>query len=278
MITQPMYLPRNKTGSLLNLVITDVRLDLATLKFTLAILLLILPSISFANCQISYRVAQYPPYMLADKDGTWTGLDVELAQAIFDEAKCKVTFTTMPWKRGLHLLEHGGVDMMSGLSLNSERQKYAYYIGPMRDESIGLVVDSNSQFKLTELEDLKRLPKRIGYLRGVYYGELFAKKFNTDAQFADKFETADNEQTNLLKLQNRRLSAVAGDKYNSIYKLRLQKIDHKYKVHNFLLNQDVVYFGFSRASISSGDIKRLQAAFDKLQKNGALKGIRAKYN
>ena len=247
------------------------------LKFISAVLILTLPSISFAHCQISYRVAEYPPYMLPEKDGSWTGLDVELAQAIFSEAKCTVTFTTMPWKRGLHLLEHGGVDMMSGLSLNSERQKYAYYIGPMRDESIGLVVNRNSHFKLTELEDLKRLPKRIGYLRGVYYGELFAKKFTADARFADKFETADNEQTNLLKLFNRRLSAVAGDKYNSIYKLRLQKIDHKYKVHNFLLNQDVVYFGFSRASISSGDIKRLQAAFKKLQGNGEFARIRAKY-
>jgi len=248
------------------------------LKITLAILILTLPSISFGHCRITYRVADFPPYMSSEKTGTWSGLDVELAQTLFAEANCKVKFVLMPWKRGLYLLKHGGVDMMSGLSFNIEREKYTYFIGPMRDESIGLVVSRNSHFELTQLEDLKGLPKRIGYLRGVYYGEIFSKKYHSDTQFADKFEAADSEQTNLLKLQKHRLSAFAGDKYNSIYKLRLQKIDHKYKVHNFLLNQNVVYFGFSRASISKGNLKRLQAAFNKLHKNGEFDRIRAKYN
>ena len=248
------------------------------LKIIVLVLLFSFSSHSLAHCQISYRVAEYPPYMMLEKENSWTGLDVELAKSLFSEAKCQVTFTTMPWKRGLYLLEHGGVDMMSGLSFNSERQKYAYYIGPMRDESIGLVVRNDSEFKLSELEDLKSIPLRIGYLRGVYYGEQFNRKYNTDARFADKFEVSDSEEINFRKLKNRRLSAVAGDKYNSIYKLRLQDIDHQYKVHKFMLNQDVVYFGFSKQSISVENYKKLQAAFKKLQGNGELDRIKAKYN
>ncbi|MCJ8297449.1 MAG: transporter substrate-binding domain-containing protein [Pseudomonadales bacterium] len=248
------------------------------LKYTLVLMLLALPAISLGHCQITYRVADFPPYMMQDTQDNWTGLDVELAKAVFDEAQCEVKYTLMPWKRGLHLLKHGGVDMISGLSFNRERDKYTYFIGPMRDESIGLIVDRDSQYQLTELEDLKSLPKRIGYLRGVYYGASFAEKYQSDTEFAGKFETADNEDTNWLKLQNRRLSAIATDKYNGIYKLRLQNIDDNYKVHKFLLNQDVVYFGFSRKAISQETINRLRAALQRLQKNGDLDRIKAKYN
>ena len=66
------------------------------------------PMLSYGVCNLSVRVTDYKPQYYQDSRGEWQGLAVEITRALFDQAKCEITFVDVPWNRALHLLQRGG--------------------------------------------------------------------------------------------------------------------------------------------------------------------------
>jgi len=236
-----------------------------------------LPTHLFASCQLLMGVEDFPPYFIQHKGGGWKGLEIELSEALFSEANCSVTYVNLPWKRSLHLLEYGGLDALASMSKTMSREEYIHFIGPMRNETMSLIIRIDNPLKIRSFNDLKKLSKRIGIVSGEYYGFEFTQKFTTDAVFSSKFEAVDFSYSNVEKLKAGRISGYIGDQYFVAYRLQQEGMQNSFKVDDFVINQSVVYLGLSKQSVSAKNLAKLQAAYRRLHSRGAFQKILAKY-
>ena len=230
------------------------------------VLLSSLSLVTRAECQLSVRVFDFAPQFVHNPQGSWQGMAVELIEAVLKEAKCTPQYHNLTWKRSLYLLEHGGLDIMLNMSITPQRQEYLQFIGPLRDETMILVASRGLATDISHLDDLKKLDKRVGILRGAFYGTGFADKLKSDAEFAVRFEQANSTDTNIGKLKKHRIAGFFNDKYNANYILKTKLDATKYKVHPLILNQDYVYIGVSKKSVPTALRELLNNAFLKAKK------------
>ena len=233
---------------------------------------------SSAQCKLSVRVFDFAPQFIQDQQGQWHGMAVELIQAVLQEANCSAQYQNLTWKRSLYLMEHGGLDIMLNMSITAERKKYLHFIGPLRDETMILLASRELPAEISSLDDIKSLDKRIGILRGAYYGTKFAKKMQTDSEFAERFEQANSTEINIGKLKKQRIAGFFNDKYNANYILKYKLDGSKYKVQPLILNQDFVYIGVSKKSVPVAVHQLLKKAFAQAKSKGMLDKILSKYN
>jgi len=222
------------------------------------------------------RTTDFRPQYYQDDQGKWQGVAVEIARAVFKEADCRMQFVVMPWNRALYLLEHGGLDVLLNMSWTPQRELYTDYIGPMLDEKQVMIVNNDSQHKITHLEDIKNLPKRIGIQRGVYYGAAFMTKLHTDQRFFDQFEYGDND-SNTEKLKKGRILGMIHNQYTASYRLKQVFVKGRFKQHPFIFHDNDVYFGFSKKGVSEALRKKFEQAFSRLSARGVLAEIAFKY-
>lgn len=232
---------------------------------------------ALADCTLRVRVSNFPPQYQQNDDGTWRGMSIEFAETLLAEAGCTPIYLVTPWERSFELLKSGGLDLMLNLSITPEREQYLYFIGPQRDESIMLVVRRDADFQIDALDDLKKLPRGIGFESGSFYGKAFAAKFASDPAFAAKFETVPRAELNIHKLSHNRISAFLGDAYSVAYRIREDELYKDAKLLPYPINQDWVYFGFSKQSVSAELLAKLRSAFDKAQQQGKFEAILQRY-
>jgi ABC-type amino acid transport substrate-binding protein len=245
-------------------------------KIIVAILLIVIPFYSYAECLLKVRITDFKPLYYQDTQGKWQGVAVEVTQALFKEADCEIQFVTMPWKRALYLLEHGGLDVLLNMSRTEEREIYTDYIGPMLDENQVMIVKNDSQHQIAHLDDIKNLTKRIGIQRGVYYGAAFMKKMRTDQRFSDQFEYGDQD-SNTEKLKKGRILGMIHNQYTASYRLKHLYVKGAFKQHPFIFHDNDVFFGFSKKGVSGTLRKRFEQAFSRLSAKGVLAEIALKY-
>ena len=233
---------------------------------------------SSADCKLSVRVFDFAPQFVEDQQGQWHGMAVELNQAVLQEADCRAEFKNISWKRALYLLEYGGLDIMLNMSITAQRQQYLHFIGPLRDETMVLVASRELKREISSLGDIKQLSKRVGILRGAYYGAEFAKKMQQDPVFAERFEQADSTDINIGKLKKQRIAGFFNDRYNASYILKHKLVGTQYKIQPLILNQNFVYIGVSKKSGAPEISKRLASAFARAHSSGKLQKILTKYN
>ncbi len=77
----------------------------------------------------------YPPFTARGADGTYSGLDIDTAQALGAALGVRVEFVGTRWADLMHDLDSGAFDVaMGGVSVTLERQKKAYFSAPyLRD-------------------------------------------------------------------------------------------------------------------------------------------------
>ncbi len=230
-------------------------------------------------CELTVRVPEkpYPPFFMKEKGANWSGLSIELADALLQEAGCKATYKPLPFKRALMYLKEGKTDMMLNLTATEERKAFIHFIGPQLDETVILVVRKDSDFSLTGLEDIKKLSKPVGIERGKVYGKAFEEKRATDEAFGKNLDIVNDMATNENKLDKNRLSGFLGYGYNVFYRFKTEPLYQNFTVHPLKINQDWVNFGFSKKSVSADMLQRLQEAYDRAKQKGLFEKIKQTY-
>ncbi len=231
-------------------------------------------------CEIRARSAVVSPDQkslkyIHNENGSWTGLTIDLTKALLEEAGCTYSFHEMTWKRGLVELRDGGVDIMMNVSFTEEREKFAYYIGPMDEEKMVLVVQKNSNLSIDSFDDFKEIPAKISYERGAYLGKEFDHNLKTDPDFVKKFELfTGGDITNYRRLNLGRIGGIIADKYEVSAQLANYP---KLVVHPFTINHDWVYWAMSRKSVSEETMLKLYQAYIRLKNRKALEQIVNRY-
>ncbi|CCQ10408.1 ABC-type amino acid transport/signal transduction systems, periplasmic component/domain [Pseudoalteromonas luteoviolacea B = ATCC 29581] len=245
-------------------------------KVVSLICLCIFPFSAF-SCDLTVRFEKYGLQAQNDPELGWHGLDVDFAKALLDKAGCTYRFVSAPWGRALKMLEDGELDLVLSVSDSPERREFAYFIGPQRMETIVFAQHRNASVTLRELNDLFHLRKPVAIQQGAFYGLPFSDALNRMSDPEPQFLFVADNKLKISLLQNQRISGFLEEKFNLIYQIENNPDFVDVEVHPFIVNREPVYYAFSKASLSQGDLKRLEAAYQSLQQSGELNGILKKY-
>lgn len=146
----------------------------------------------------------------------------------------------------------------------------------MLDERQVMIVKRDSQYAIASLDDVKKLSKRIGIQRGVFYGDGFMNKLKTDQQFRDQFEYGDSDSSSE-KLKKGRILGMIHNQYTAAYRVEHVFSKGVFKQHPYIFYQNNVYFGFSKKGVGAAIRKRFEQAFLRLSSRGTLEKIALKY-
>ncbi len=246
------------------------------IKYFIFFVLFNIFSVCFSQTELTYRVYDYPPYYYFEND-RWKGLSVELINALLLEAGYTYKHVNLPFTRSLVQLKHGDLDIMTNLSLKEERNEYIYFIGPQMDETMSLIFPKGSQYIINSLDDIKKLPGKIGIHLGYFYGKEFDEKYKNDKDFADKFSTLPNNNNFINLVIKKRLIGYIGERFDFYYN---SSIDESYRVlkeHSFVINQNPIYFGFSKKNFTEEEINHLKEVFESEKVKNKVKVILNKY-
>jgi len=108
------------------------------MKFDCSAFIFIRMLVIFSSLYAGFSVAQpaktielyalnYPPYMIVDKQGGISGIDVEVTQSAFAAVGVPVKMETAPWKRILKSLEFGYIAGAITCSYRTERERFVWY-------------------------------------------------------------------------------------------------------------------------------------------------------
>lgn len=233
-----------------------------------------------AGCKFRVRTAKVTPeqhslrYILAE-NGSWSGFTIDITAALLQEAGCEYSFHPLTWKRALVDLEDGHIDIMMNVSLTERREKFAYFVGPMDEEKMVLIVRKDANYQIDTLDDFKRIPGKFSFERGAYLGEAFAAKQRSDPAFAKKFENfAGGDITNYERLSLGRLSGFIADDFEVATQLGGHPDLTR---HPFTINHNWVYWAVSKKSVSPELALSLYQAYARLKNRKVFETIAQRY-
>jgi polar amino acid transport system substrate-binding protein len=231
-------------------------------------------------CEIRVRVPEgtsYVPFAVQDTSGKWSGLSIELTEALLQEAGCTAIYKALPFARGLYFLKNGGIDMMPSMTITRERKTFMHFIGPQLDETVLFVTKKSARYAIASLNDFKTLPLAIGVERGKVYGPEFEQKRAVDPLFKSRLEEVNEVDINEKKLAMDRISGFLGYGYNVMHQMKTNPLYNDFVIHPFVVHHDWVYFGFSKKSVPLELLVHLQEAYDRATRQGVFEAIRQKY-
>ncbi len=238
------------------------------------------PSLGAAAETIRMRVTEFAPNYFT-QNGRWTGLDVELAEAIVHEAGCEIEFLDLPWSRALNYMKSGGVDLMANLSRTPEREAFMAFIGPERMSTRVLVVKAESlNLPIAGLDDLVSISRRQNKLFGIQadarYSPEFDARLANEKAFAGAFDPVSQGVLLAKKLAAGRNLGFFEDGNYAAYQLQHSPDFKGLAIHPYVLSTEPVFLGV-RKSLDPALMKKLEDAYQRLEKNGALEKIRMRW-
>ncbi len=121
--------------------------------------------------------SSWHPFSFRDEKQQLQGLDIDLLEAIFNRAGFHANYSEMPWARVLRELEFGTIQLTMSANQTAERDLYARFTLPYRNEETVLLIrrqDKGRWQEITQLSDLLSRPDfTIGLLRDFDYGTDF---------------------------------------------------------------------------------------------------------
>lgn len=233
-----------------------------------------------AGCDktLSMSSSDYPPYVYRDTSGNWTGLDVQLMQAIFKEAGCDYTFAPLvPPKRMVEMVSTGKTDVMLAASDSAERRQANTFGIAYRHETVGFFALS-SQFAhyrtITSFKALQAHPAKLLLPNAGWFGNDYAHALPALQASGRVVEFTYFDQ-GIRMLAAGRAAFIMSDMAALTHAARQLHVD--IEPLPFEINSAPVHMMFSKLSVSLHDINELNAATMRLEQKGRLKAIRTAY-
>jgi polar amino acid transport system substrate-binding protein len=254
------------------------RLMYALCSFFIITVSLILPGTGNAECKFVSSWEPWEPYQGMSVDGQFTGIDMDIVKAIFDDMGCSMEFVKMPWKRALISVQNGNIDLTMGASVLPEREKYAVFSLPYRDESFSIFLEKggNVKYRINEIEDIMKYKIKLGTVRGYYYGPEFEAAMK-NPKFRKYIEEVHDDEANIRKMEKGRIKACLINYYVGVFLLKKCDLMDKLEHSPFTLKSGTIHVMFSKKTVSPDIIRRFNESLTKLKNSGKLDQIIKKY-
>jgi polar amino acid transport system substrate-binding protein len=221
---------------------------------------------------------EWPPYSFTNEENLQTGLDMDMAKAILKEAGCTlVTAPPLPAVRRALLFERGEFDLMLAATDTPERRRFARFSNAYRHETVALFALARDYPRYAGINGMAAVARTQAALlapRVGWYGPDFAHAAPGLRASGRLFDFGSFEQ-GLRMLGAGRAQLIMGDRAAIMYEAQRQKL--VLRQLPFVLQQAPVHLMLSRASTTAQDLARINAAIARLEKNGSLQALRARY-
>jgi polar amino acid transport system substrate-binding protein len=217
--------------------------------------------------------SDYPPFQIS----ATSGLDIELAQAVFTQAGYTPSFQKLPWARQLSSVEMGTLDVVMDASKTEARAKFADWSNTYRQERNDLLTLVTNGTAVMGLKQLIGQNVKIGVQQDSYYGPDF-DALSKDPAFKALLDSAPDTATSLTKLEAGRITFLVDDIVSVQYAVKTGKLATAVKVALPIYGDDV-YFMISKKTLAADPtlLDKVNKAIALLAGNGTFKAIYAKY-
>ena len=208
--------------------------------------------------------AAFPPYEMTADDGSFEGIDIEVAQAIADKLGLTLQVDDMDFDAALLAVQNGKSDMvMAGVTVTEERQKVMDFTDSYATGIQSIIVPEDSD--IASIDDLAG--KTIGTQRGTTGYLYCVDEFGDDAVIA-----YDNGLTAVKALTNGQVDCVVIDNAPAqefvAANQGLKILDTTYAEENYAI-------GVAKGNTAMLDA--INGALAELQADGTLHSIVDKY-
>ena len=227
------------------------------------------------------RSAWHPwePYQVRSRSGEEsriTGLDVELFRAVIeDELAMDMSLPEISWEKQQQLLERGELDVVSGAFRTPEREAYALFSAPYRNEEV-VIFSREGAAAMASAADLERLLEhsgaRFGVVPGYHYGARIARFLRRNAG-STRIVAAGNEIANLRNLLEGRVDAVPMDRVVGATLIWRHHWQERLQSGSHVVFGGPVHAMFSRRSVPPAVVARFDAAMGRLRRDGRYNRI-----
>ena len=228
-------------------------------------------------CTLTMGWDPWEPYHYLEPGGEERGLDVELVRAIASHAGCEVDFERDSWVNLLRRVADGDVDLITGATRTSERDAYALFSEPYRQEAFVLFTRTAdaARFGSGTLRDKLATGMRIGVTDAYVYSD-DVEGLRDDPDFADQFISAEIGETNVTRLMNGDIDGFLEDRFVAAAILRRKGLEVDIAGDLVIASSDVRLM-FSRASVEPGLVERINDSMGALRGSGEFDAIQARY-
>ena len=208
--------------------------------------------------------AAFPPYEMTADDGSFEGIDIDVAAAIADKLGLELQVDDMDFDAALLAAQNGKSDMvMAGVTVTDERQKVMDFSDTYAEGIQSIIVPEGSD--IASVDDLAG--KTIGTQRGTT-GYIYC----TDDFGEDSVVAYDNGLTAVQALNNGQVDAVVID--NAPAK-EFVAANNGLKILDTAYAQEDYAIGVAKGNTALLDA--INGALEELQADGTLQSIVDKY-
>lgn len=212
----------------------------------------------------------YPPYFYMGEDGTFNGIDVEIATIACERIGYKAVFKKIVWSDKNTLLQSGEIDCIWGcFSMNGREDRYNW-VGPyMKSQQVVAVLSSSDIYTLADLEG-----KRIAFQATSKPDEIFSA--GTDERIPDDIRIYCFTDFDIIfsSLKSGYVDAIAG--HDTIITENINEETSKYRILQEPLLNVNLGIAFLKGSDSPVE-SMLRQAIDSMISDGTIALIAQKY-
>lgn len=243
------------------------------MKLFISILLMLTTGISQAK-ELSVGWELWYPYQYRNKEQKLIGLDFDVFNKIIEHAGLSVNYTELPWKRHVHYIKTGDMDVAMGSSMTKEREAFAHFSTPYRVEKVNLFVlkGKSKSIQLDNLSSLINSDYMIGIESGYYYGEYFLT-LNKLSEFQSHISEVIDLEDNVKLLLKGHLDGILVDPVSMNAFVKKYQLEGKFEQHNMPVYQDDIYLMLSKKSVSIDTVILINKSIETLKNNGSLEEI-----
>ncbi|MBE9043621.1 ABC transporter permease subunit [Pleurocapsales cyanobacterium LEGE 10410] len=205
----------------------------------------------------------FPPFEMQAPDGKgFTGFDIDLFNAIGEEAGLEIQFQSMPFDGLIPALQTQNIDAaISGMTITPERAQTIDFTRPYFQSGLAIAVRKQNRGEIQSFDDLEN--KKIAVAIGTTGAQEAAK-----IPGAELF-TFDNSALALQELSNGNVDAVVNDAPVTLYAIKVGNLNNVEVVGELLTEE---YYGIALPQ-DSPNLEKINDALDELLESGRYRQI-----
>lgn len=234
-------------------------------------------SVSPPDCRLTLGFDAWDPYQYMTVGNEVTGLDIELARVIVQRMNCDLHIVQASWVELLGMLREGKIDFVLGASLTPERQQFAYFSQPYRQEQFALFVRAEQvNLPYQSVQQFLAAGHKLGIVNDYYYGDDIAELYaddNVNAQFVGAIIS----EMNMARLLDEDIDGFLEDTFVATSILRRKGLDRLIEPHQISLSNSDVFVMFSKQSVEEQQVAEFNYILRQLQHDGEYQQLIEKY-
>ena len=209
----------------------------------------------------------FPPFEMQAPDGKgFTGFDIDLFNAIGEEAGLEIQFQSMPFDGLIPALQSQNIDAaISGMTITPERAQTIDFTRPYFQSGLAIAVRQENRNEIESFEDLEN--KKIAVAIGTT-----GAKSAAEIPGAEIF-TFDNSALALQELSNGNVDAVVNDAPVTLYAIKVGNLNNVEVVGELLTEE---YYGIALPK-NSPNLEKVNDALDELLQSGRYRELYQKW-